>query len=95
MALAHSHHVVVRWLEVFLSLIREEENATRTEWAEDALATERVRIATAIFFLHEICAAFQERGYDVTVIKSLDHWPDLAAIWTCTPTPSLDDVAGS
>jgi hypothetical protein len=74
--LAHDHHVIVRGLQVLLTLMREEENATRTEWAEDALAAERVRVATAIFFLHEICAAFEERGHDITVIKSLDHWPD-------------------
>ena len=78
LSLAHSHHVDVRWLEVFLNLIRGE-NATRTEWAEGALAAERMRIATAILFLRDICAAFQECWYDVTVIKSLDHWPDLGS----------------
>lgn len=79
LALAHTHHVDVRWLEAFLSLIREAKNATRTEWAEGALAAERMRIATAIPFLDDICAAFQEYRYDVTVIKSLDHWPDLGS----------------
>ena len=92
LALAHSHHVVVRWLEVFLRLIREEQNATRAEWAEDALAAERVRIATAIFFLHEICAAFQERWHDVTVIKSLDHWPDRGSDLDLYTNAELDDV---
>jgi hypothetical protein len=79
LALAHSHHVDVRWLEAFLSLIREEKNATRTEWAEGALAAERMRISTATLFLHDICAAFQECRCAVTVIKSLDHWPDLGS----------------
>ncbi len=77
--LAHSHHVVVRWLEAFLRMMLEEECATRIEWASDALATERTRIATATFFLHEVCTAFQGSGLDVTVIKSLDHWPDLGS----------------
>lgn len=77
--LARDHHVIVRGLEVFLSLMREEENATRTEWAGDALATERARIATLLVFLREICTAFHERRYDLTVIKSLDHWPDLGS----------------
>jgi hypothetical protein len=79
LALAHSHHVDVRWLEVFLSLIRDEKNATCTEWAEGALAAERMRISTAILFLHDICATFQECRCEVTVIKSLDHWPDLGS----------------
>ena len=77
--LARDHHVIVRGLEVVLSLMREEENATRTEWAGDALAAERARIATLLVFLREICAAFHERRYDVTVMKSLDHWPDLGS----------------
>jgi hypothetical protein len=79
LVLAHSHHVDARCLEVFLGLMREEMNATRTEWAEGALAAERMRIGTAVFFLHKVCAAFQECRYDVTVIKSLDHWPDLGS----------------
>ena len=77
--LAQAHHVVVRGMEVFLSLIREEQDAMRIEWAEEALAAERARIATAVRFLHEISAAFQERWLDITVIKSLDHWPDLGS----------------
>jgi hypothetical protein len=93
LALAHSHHVDVRWLEVFLSLIREEENATRTEWAEDALAAERMRIATAILFLHDICAAFQKVSYSVTVIKSLDHWPDLGSDLDLYTDADAEEVA--
>src|SRR5208337_2744562 len=92
LALAHSHHVDVRGLEVFLSLIREE-NATRTEWAEGALAAERMRIATAILFLHDICAAFQEFRFDVTVIKSLDHWPDLGSDLDLYTDADAEDVA--
>jgi hypothetical protein len=93
LALAHAHHVDVRWLEVFLSLIREEENATRTEWAEDALAAERMRIATAILFLHDICAAFQKVSYSVTVIKSLDHWPDLGSDLDLYTDADAEEVA--
>jgi hypothetical protein len=79
LALAHSHHVDVRWLEIVLSLIHGERDSARTAWAEEALQAERARIANAIAFLHEICAKFQESRYDVTVIKSLDHWPDLGS----------------
>jgi len=79
LALAHTHHVDVRWLEIVLSLTRGEDDSTRIPWAEDALAGERARIANALLFLHEICTRFQERRYDVTVIKSLDHWPDLGS----------------
>jgi len=51
----------------------------RSEWVATAFAAENARIKNAILFLHEICAAFEEEGLDVTVIKSLDHWPDLGS----------------
>ena len=93
LALAHLHHVDVRWLEVFISLTREEGDATRTEWAETALADEHMRITTAVRFLHDVCAAFQNCNYDVTVIKSLDHWPDLGSDLDLYTDADVEDVA--
>jgi hypothetical protein len=78
-ALAASHHVVVRGLEVFLQIVRSTGDDSRAEWAATALAAERARIENAISFLQRICAAFRAAGHDVTVIKSLDHWPDLGS----------------
>ena len=78
-ALASLNHVIVRGLGTFLEIAENENDDARAEWARTALAGEQARIGTAIKFLHEICAVFQE-GHDVAVIKSLDHWPDLAAI---------------
>jgi hypothetical protein len=79
LALADLNHVLVRGMEVFLERMRSEQNATRGEWAEDALATERARIANAVAFLHEICDTFADQNLAVSVIKSLDHWPDLGS----------------
>ena len=79
LTLAHSHHVVMRGLEVFLEIMRRAGDNGRAEWAATAFSSERARIEKAISFLHAICAAFQAGGYDVTVIKSLDHWPDLGS----------------
>jgi hypothetical protein len=93
LALAHTHHVDVRSLEVILSLMREDGNAPQIAWAEDALANERARIATAVRFLNEICARFQERRYDVTVIKSLDHWPDLGSDLDLYTNTDIEEVA--
>jgi hypothetical protein len=78
-ALAASHHVVVRGLEVFLQIVRRAGDDVRAEWAATALTAERARIENAISFLQRICAVFRAEGYDVTVIKSLDHWPDLGS----------------
>jgi hypothetical protein len=79
LALANSHHVVMRALDVFLQIMRQAGDTGRAEWAETALAAERARIENAMSFLRRICAAFQALGHDITVIKSLDHWPDLGS----------------
>lgn len=77
--LANLNHVIVRGLEVFSEIMRESGDAMRLEWAQVALAEEQARVKTAVGFLHEICAAFEGAGYDVAVIKSLDHLPDLGS----------------
>jgi hypothetical protein len=78
-ALADSNHVIVRGLEVFLSLVREAKDETRAEWAHAALALERARIEMALTHLKDVCNAIESNGFQVTVIKSLDHWPDLGS----------------
>ncbi|HTU49532.1 MAG TPA: hypothetical protein VMF56_03005 [Acidobacteriaceae bacterium] len=77
--LANSNHVVVRGFEIALKIFQDAQDGTRVEWTEAALAAERARIKDAIPFLHAICSAFEEQGLDITVIKSLDHWPDLGS----------------
>jgi len=79
LSLANSNHVVIRGMELFLDMVLEVKDTMRAEWAETALAVERARITNAVKFLHQICAAIEEAGYDVTVIKSLDHLPDLGS----------------
>ena len=77
LALAQSNHVVIRGLEAFLHFTGED--SARAEWAQTALEAERARVRIAIPFLHQICEGFKRSGYDVTVIKSLDHWPDFGS----------------
>ena len=77
--LADLNHVVIRGLENFLSMVRDAKDEVRAAWATEAIEAERARIQLAVPFLHKICEAFQEEGLDVTVIKSLDHWPDLGS----------------
>jgi len=78
-ALASSNHVIMRAMKVFAEAARGSGDSARAEWAEAALATEAARIENAISFLRNICDGFEAAGYDVTVIKSLDHWPDLGS----------------
>jgi hypothetical protein len=79
LTLANFNHVVVRGMTTFLAIVREASDGVRAQWALDALAEEEGRIKTAVPFLHAICGAFEKHGIDVTVIKSLDHWPDLGS----------------
>jgi hypothetical protein len=78
-ALANSNHVVMRGLATFIGIAGNAEDKNRVAWATSALDDERARIQNALLFLHAVCAAFEEKGLDVTVIKSLDHWPDLGS----------------
>jgi hypothetical protein len=77
--LANSHHVAMRGLEAFRQVASDTGDTRRVEWAATAIAAERARIENAISFLRAICDAFEAAGYDITVIKSLDHWPDLGS----------------
>jgi Uncharacterised nucleotidyltransferase len=74
LALADSHHVVIR------GLVTVEQTSERGEvkaWAGNAIAAERQRIANALARLNEVCTALEQAGCATTVMKSLDHWPDL------------------
>jgi hypothetical protein len=77
--LANLNHVILRAFEIFCDIMREAGDDVRLEWAQAAIAEERTRVATAVGFLKEICGAFEQAGYDVAVIKSLDHLPDLGS----------------
>ncbi len=78
LALANSNHVIIRGFDRLLKIYKEA-NDDRAEWVQTALTVERSRISTAVRFLHEICAAIEEEQHDITVIKSLDHLPDLGS----------------
>lgn len=79
LTLANLNHVVIRGMTLFQQIVRAAGDEGRAQWAADALAVEEGRINNAVPFLHDICRAFEEHGHDVTVIKSLDHWPDLGS----------------
>ncbi len=74
-ALADSNHVVVRAFRV----VRENlcDKPALMEWTERVLAEEQARIDNALTFLHHICDELEQGGCPTTVMKSLDHWPDL------------------
>lgn len=77
LSLANSHHVVIRALVPIADYAARTGNTDLARWAADALATERARIANALTSLEKICNELEAAGCPTTVMKSLDHWPDL------------------
>ena len=94
LALASSHHVVVRALEPFHRIMTEVCDRERADWASNALRQERARIEHAMSFLHAVCDSLRADGHQAIVIKSLDHWPDLGSdldLYTDADPPQVID----
>jgi hypothetical protein len=90
--LSHSNHVIVRGLEAFRTIMVREADPVRASWAQAAIDSERNRIGKAVASLQSICEAFNAESLDVTVMKSLDHWPDLGSdldLYTNAPPPAV------
>ena len=74
MDLADSHHVVVRSL---LPILRHSNSSSLKAWAQTKLDGEDARITNALRHLDRITRALEENDCPTSVMKSLDHWPDL------------------
>jgi len=90
--LAGTNHVLMRSMGVLRGLMADAGDGERYEWATNALEQESCRIENALTRLHEILQALGEAGCEVTVIKSLDHWPDLGSdldLYTNAPAEEI------
>jgi hypothetical protein len=74
-SVADSNHVVVRALQA--ALPRLQPGSEQAPWARQVIAQQEQRIQNALPILQRICAELENGGCPVTVMKSLDHWPDL------------------
>ena len=79
LALADKHHVTVRALRVLENVAGVNGKARLQAWCAAALKSEAARIANAVEWLFAIVHTLQNSGCPVSVIKSLDHWPDLGS----------------
>jgi len=77
--LADMHHVAVRALSVVQKLAAQQNKQRILDWCDTALQSERARIWKAVEWLYAIVQALELNGCPVSVIKSLDHWPDLGS----------------
>jgi hypothetical protein len=71
--------VVLRALEPLCALMTVAGKDTQAAKLDQVIRVERLRIESALTFLESIVEAFRAEGYRVTVMKSLDHWPDLGS----------------
>jgi hypothetical protein len=78
-ALAHSNHVVIRGLEEYGRIVLANGDTERYQWTLSALSAERSRIANAVSWITTIFDKLSVDGVKVTVMKSLDHWPDFGS----------------
>jgi hypothetical protein len=89
LSLAESNHVVLRALDPLAREARkrlttasgDEAASLRStaEWAEARIESERRRVANALGALHRICGELEAAGCATTVMKSLDHYPDMGS----------------
>ncbi len=75
--LAYEHHVVLRALRPLRDAAFRNQMGELVDWATQELAKEQSRIANALEFLEQICLQLEAAGCPITVMKSLDHWPDI------------------
>jgi Uncharacterised nucleotidyltransferase len=77
--LADIHHVTIRALQVLQKAAATLDHREAVQRCEDVLKAERARIAYAVEHLAPVCEALEAAGIHTSVIKSLDHWPDLGS----------------
>lgn len=74
LSLADSHHVVVRGLK---TVLERSSTPELKNWAAQEIDKEEKRISTALVYLQSICDELESAKCPTTVMKSLDHYPDL------------------
>jgi hypothetical protein len=77
LSIANSHHVILRTLDPLRNFAQSRGYAEVAAWCGEALSRENVIIADSLKFLANICQKLESAGIQITVMKSLDHWPDI------------------
>jgi hypothetical protein len=75
--LADSHHITVRIIQILKDATARIGRTNLSSRVDPILSVERKRIANALYYMNAICRSFEAVGCPITIIKSVDHWPDL------------------
>jgi hypothetical protein len=89
---AEMQRVLRRTLDVLKNNLPNVGDGAICEIVDQLISQERNRINTALNRLKEIVDIFEKRGYPVTVMKTLDHWPDTGSDIDLLVTADDEDV---
>jgi len=73
------NHVIIRALEPVSQYATLQCDASLIMWTGRAMNAERARVVNALSHLHEIVTELEAAGCPTTVIKTLEHFPDLGS----------------
>ncbi|MCU1312136.1 MAG: hypothetical protein JWO20_3261 [Candidatus Angelobacter sp.] len=77
--LANMHHVIIRALDPVRQAATANGNTGLSNWASEGISKEEARVQNALAHLHAVCTELESAGCPITVMKSLDHYPDLGS----------------
>ena len=92
LALANSHHVPLRALTPLREFAQTRGYAEVAVWCNEAVSREQSVITDSLGFLADICQKLESAGIQITVMKSLDHWPDIGNDLDLYTTSSPQEV---
>jgi hypothetical protein len=77
LSLADSNHVILRALKPVYEQAARAKSLPLAAWAENSMTDERNRIANMLDHMVRVCNGLEAAGCPTTVMKTLDHWPDI------------------
>jgi len=77
--LADAHHVIVRGITPLQQQALATNHAELVLQTQGVLDQEHLRISKDLAYLDNVCTQIRAAGCEVTVIKTLDHWPDFGS----------------
>jgi hypothetical protein len=79
LSLADANHVIMRALKPLHDRGTRAGNLQLAAWAENGMAAERSRVNNAFEHMQRVCQGLEAAGCPATVMKTLEHWPDMGS----------------
>src|SRR5436309_13356842 len=75
--LVETNYVTVRRLQPSCVRTARSKNMQLAAWAEKSMTVERARIGNMLEHMERVCQGLEVSACPTTVMKTLDHWPDI------------------